>query len=71
MWGCVTVKTGMTHFPGDFCNGPADLKIYKEDELQSEATHRKFLFLRRETERDVQRPIDHYNHDRIISVRSG
>jgi len=44
------------------------IHIYKEGELQPEATHKKFLSVRREAERDVQRHIDYYNLDMIISV---
>ena len=44
------------------------IHIYKEGELQPEATHKKFLSVRREAERDVQRHLDYYNLDMIISV---
>lgn len=43
--------------------------IYEEGELpQSEATHKEFLSVRREGSRDVQRQLDFYNLDAIISV---
>ena len=42
--------------------------IYKEGELQSEATVKKFLTVRREGVRDVSRELDYFNLDIIISV---
>lgn len=42
--------------------------IFKEKELQLEATHKEFLSVRREGKRSVQRRIDFYNLDAIISV---
>ena len=42
--------------------------IYTEGELQPEATHKDFLSVRREGSRDVQRRLDFYNLDMIISV---
>jgi len=42
--------------------------IYSEGELQLEATHKDFLSVRREGTRDVQRQLDFYNLDAIISV---
>jgi len=42
--------------------------IYKEDELQPEATVKKYLTVRREGNRDVRRELDFYNLDMIISV---
>ncbi len=42
--------------------------IYDEGELVREATHKKFLSVRREGNRDVQRGLDFYNLDMIISV---
>ncbi len=42
--------------------------IFEEGELTQEATHKKFLSVRREGERDVQRSLDYYNLDMIISV---
>ncbi|MBL3590260.1 MAG: virulence RhuM family protein [gamma proteobacterium endosymbiont of Lamellibrachia anaximandri] len=42
--------------------------IYEEDELQQEATVKKFLTVRREGSRDVRRKLEYYNLDMIISV---
>ena len=42
--------------------------IYEEGELQQEATHKKFLSVRQEGKRQVQRNLDYYNLDMIISV---
>ncbi|TVR90508.1 MAG: hypothetical protein EA428_08270 [Spirochaetaceae bacterium] len=42
--------------------------IYDEKELLPEATHKKFLLVRQEGTRGVQRDVDHYNLDAIISV---
>ena len=42
--------------------------IYAEGELSSKATHKKYLSVRREGQRDVQRELDFYNLDMIISV---
>ena len=42
--------------------------IFEEEELDPEATHKKFLSVRREGSRDVQRQLDFYNLDAIISV---
>ncbi|MEJ7822137.1 MAG: virulence protein RhuM/Fic/DOC family protein [Chitinophagaceae bacterium] len=42
--------------------------IYKEKELEEEATCRKFRQVRKEGDRKVERNIDHYNLDLIISV---
>ena len=42
--------------------------VYEEEELSPQATHKKFLSVRREGGRDVQRKIDCYNLDAIISV---
>jgi hypothetical protein len=42
--------------------------IYKEGELVLEATHKKFLLVRKEGAREVNRNLDHYNLDMIISV---
>ncbi|MFH1970479.1 MAG: RhuM family protein [Verrucomicrobiota bacterium] len=44
------------------------LNLYEEGELQPEATHKECLSVRREGNRDVQRRIDFYNLDVIISV---
>ena len=42
--------------------------IYAEEELSLNATAKKFLVVRREGNRNVQRSIDHYNLDAIIAV---
>ena len=42
--------------------------IYDEGELQRGPTHKEFLSVRREGERSVQRRVDFYNLDAIISV---
>ncbi len=42
--------------------------IYEEGELEPEATHKKFLSVRQEGPRQVQRNLDFYNLDMIISV---
>lgn len=42
--------------------------IYAEGELHPEATHKKYLSVRKEGSRDVQRQLDYYNLDMIISV---
>ena len=43
--------------------------IFKEGELpDAEATHRKFRLVRREGARDVEREIDHYDLNTLISV---
>jgi hypothetical protein len=42
--------------------------IYEDGELTSEATIKKFLTVRREGQRSVQRELDFYNLDMIISV---
>jgi hypothetical protein len=42
--------------------------IYEEGELQPEATHKEFLSVRREGNRNVQRQLDFYHLDVIISV---
>lgn len=42
--------------------------IYDEGELDAAATHKDFLSVRREGNRDVQRRVAHYNLDLIISV---
>jgi hypothetical protein len=44
------------------------LNIYEEGELIEEATHKKFLSVRQEGNRQVQRSLDFYNLDMIISV---
>lgn len=42
--------------------------IYQQGELQPEATHKEFWLVRREGNRNVQRQLDFYNLDVIISV---
>ena len=42
--------------------------IYAEGELQPEATHKEFLSVRQEGNRNVQRRLDCYNLDVILSV---
>ena len=42
--------------------------IYQEGELGPESTIKKFLTVRQEGDRDVQRSLDYYNLDMIISV---
>lgn len=42
--------------------------IYKDKELQSEATHKKFLLVQKEGNRDVKREVSHYNLDMIIAL---
>lgn len=42
--------------------------IYEEGELNSPATHKEYLSVRQEGLRHVQRKLDHYNLDMIISV---
>ncbi|MDO8208747.1 MAG: RhuM family protein [Gallionella sp.] len=42
--------------------------IYAEGELSDEATHKKNLWVRQEGNRQVQRELDSYNLDVIISI---
>ena len=42
--------------------------IYTDKELTDEATHKKYLLVRQEGSRNVQRNIDHYNLDMIIAL---
>jgi len=42
--------------------------VYEEGELTSETTHKKYLSVRQEGDREVQRQLDYYNLDMIISV---
>ena len=42
--------------------------IYKDGELDYEATHKKFLLVRSEGTRQVKRNIDHFNLDMIIAL---
>lgn len=42
--------------------------IYEEGELAPAATHKEYLSVRQEGTRQVQRRLEHYNLDMIISV---
>lgn len=42
--------------------------IFAEGELNSEATHKEYLSVRKEGSREVKRSLDYYNLDAIISV---
>ena len=42
--------------------------IYKDGELQDISTHKKFLLVQKEGNRNVKRNIDHYNLDMIIAL---
>ncbi len=42
--------------------------IYEEGELSAEGTHKKFLSVRQEGNRNIKRYLDYYNLDMIISV---
>lgn len=42
--------------------------IYKDGGLNAEATHKKFLLVRQEGNRQVKRGIDHYNLDMVIAL---
>lgn len=42
--------------------------IYKDNELDREATHKDFLLVRTEGKRQVKRNIDHYNLDMVIAL---
>lgn len=42
--------------------------IYKDGELDYEATHKKFLLVRSEGTRQVKRNIDHFNLDMVIAL---
>ena len=44
------------------------INIYSDRELDKEATHKKFLLVRREGSRDVNRNIDHYNLVAVIAL---
>jgi prophage maintenance system killer protein len=56
-------------FDGSRSNIAEHIKnIYKSEELDEEATCRKFRQVRQEGKRQVERQIDHYNLDVIISV---
>jgi hypothetical protein len=42
--------------------------IYADGELQPVSTHKKFLLVRTEGRREVQREVEHYNLDMIIAI---
>ena len=42
--------------------------IYEDKELQEDATHKNFLLVQKEGNREVKRNIDHYNLDIIIAL---
>ena len=42
--------------------------IYKDGELQANSTHKKFLLVQKEGNRNVKRNLDHYNLDMIIAL---
>ena len=42
--------------------------IYKDGELTSDSTNKKFLLVQNEGNRQVKRSIDHYNIDMIIAL---
>ncbi len=42
--------------------------IYKDGELASEATNKKFLLVRQKGKRQVQRSVLHYNLDMVIAL---
>lgn len=44
------------------------INIYNDKELDDEATHKKFLLVRKEGSRNVNRNLDHYNLDMIIAL---
>ena len=44
------------------------LSVYADKELSEESTHKKFLLVRKEGTRNVNRNIDHYNLDMIIAL---
>lgn len=44
--------------------------IYKDGGLNAEATHKKFLLVRQEGNRQVKRGMDHYNPDMVIALGS-
>lgn len=43
--------------------------IYADNELEDKSTHKKYLLVRQEGNRSVQRNIDHYNLDMIIALQ--
>jgi len=44
------------------------INIYQDKELEDSSTHKKFLLVRQEGNRNVKRDIDHYNLDMIIAL---
>jgi hypothetical protein len=42
--------------------------IYKDGELEENPTHKKFLLVQNEGQRQVKRNMDHYNLDVIIAL---
>ena len=42
--------------------------IYVDGELQPDSTHKKFLLVRTEGKRQIERNIDHYSLDMIIAI---
>ena len=42
--------------------------IFKDEELNSDATHKKFLLVQTEGKRQVKREVSHYNLDVIIAI---
>jgi len=44
------------------------VKIYKSNELDQDATIRKFRIVQKEGKREVERNVNHYNLDMLISV---
>lgn len=42
--------------------------VYEDGELQKDSTHKDFLLVQKEGNRDVKRRVDHYNLDMIISL---
>ena len=42
--------------------------IYQDGELESDATHKKYLLVRQKGSGSVQRNLDHYNLDMIIAL---
>src|SRR5574344_1478631 len=43
-------------------------EIYKDKELDSDSTNKKFLLVQKEGNRNVKRNMDHYNLDMIIAL---
>ena len=55
----------ITAFFNDF---EADIFRYKDKELEQNSTHKEFLLVQKEGNRNVKRNIDHYNLDMIIAL---